>query len=145
MVKKLADSKLFVSLSGDRRGNYPFVLNSFISGEAEELEQNLSPNHMMCSNKLARAPLAPEASRAAHAQEASATVPTLPPAARAPPFVFCMTRCITLVTNPHIHCVPRALITLCCMTRCITLVVVFLDVFYCVVLFLVTCTCITTV
>ena len=24
----------------------------------------------------------------------------------------CMTRCITLVTNPHIHCVPRALITL---------------------------------
>jgi hypothetical protein len=50
MVKKLADSKLFVSLSGDRRGNYPFVLNSFISGEAEELEQNLSPNHMMCSN-----------------------------------------------------------------------------------------------
>ena len=111
MVKKLVDSKLFVSLSGDRRGNYPFVLNSFISGEAEELEQNLSPNHMMCSNKLARAPLAPEASRAAHAQEASATVPTLPPAARAPPFVFCMTRCITLV-------------------------VVFLDVLYCVVLFL---------
>ena len=50
----------------------------------------------------------------------------------------CMTRCITLVTNPHIHCVPRALIPLCCMTRCITLVVVFLNVFYCVVLFLVT-------
>ena len=50
MVKKLADSKLFVSLSGDRRGNYPFVINSFISGKAEELEQNLSPNHVVCSN-----------------------------------------------------------------------------------------------
>jgi hypothetical protein len=46
MVTKLADSKLFVSVSGDRRGNYPFVLISFISGKAEELEQNLSPNHM---------------------------------------------------------------------------------------------------
>jgi hypothetical protein len=50
MVKKLADSKLFVSLSGDLRGNYPFVLISFISGKAEELEQNLSPNHMVFSN-----------------------------------------------------------------------------------------------
>ena len=50
MVEQLADSKLFVSLSRDRRGHYPFVFISFISRKAEELEQNLSPNHMVCSN-----------------------------------------------------------------------------------------------
>ena len=45
--------------------------------------------------KLARAPLAPEASRAAHALEAAATVPTLPPAARAPPSVLVLLRSST--------------------------------------------------
>jgi hypothetical protein len=50
MVEQLADSKLFVSLCRDRRGHYPFVFISFISRKAEELEQNLSPNHMVCGN-----------------------------------------------------------------------------------------------
>ena len=45
--------------------------------------------------KLARAPLAPEAFRAAHALEAAATVPTLPPAARAPQSVLVLLRSST--------------------------------------------------
>lgn len=50
MVEQLADSELFVSICRDRRGHYPFVFISFISRQAEELEQNLSPNHMVCGN-----------------------------------------------------------------------------------------------
>jgi hypothetical protein len=50
MVEQLADSMLFVSLCRDRRGHYPFVFISFISREAEELKQNLLPNHMVRGN-----------------------------------------------------------------------------------------------
>jgi hypothetical protein len=50
LADRLRDSKLFVCLCRDRRGLYPFVFISFISRKAEELEQNLSPNHMVCGN-----------------------------------------------------------------------------------------------